>query len=129
MVREFIKQIAFLCNAEQPERFSDMMLMVYDKELEDHNSVYARKDYDKKDERARLNVLFNGLRGDKGKIRYCQDLLYLTQLCGYREKWAGNRFDNDIHSMQIALSAVEPDYSEVSKVYSVETALLAWWLT
>lgn len=127
-VREFIKQIPFLCGVEDPERYSEMMLLVYDHEVKNQGSVFGRKDYDKKDERSRLNVIFTGLRGDMAKIHYCQDLLYLTMLAGYREKWPTDEFDNTIHSMTLALSEVEPNYPEISEVYSVEASTRGWWV-
>jgi uncharacterized protein YfeS len=125
-VREFVVQIPFLCDAKNAERHAKKNELIFDFELKDEKSPFARTEYDKKEPYNRMEVLF-GFQGDPGKISQCKRLFRIMELSHYKAKHEED-VSKELNPLIDEAILYESDYLEISSALSVDSAIdMSMW--
>ena len=126
-VKDFLVKIPFLCNADNAERWSRMIELVYDDELGNHSSVFARNEKDIEEPYNRMELAFAFRSDEADKVEYCRDLVELIFLSHYRIEKGESKHDDRIKNLVSVLEEAEPNYSEISATLTVSQAARGIW--
>lgn len=115
----FIEMIPTLCESELAEVRGFRNSLVFEYELKNKDSAFARKNF--KNDNDRLKVLFD-FEGDYDKKLFCEDLLKLKMYIGYQAKKIDEDFSVEISTLKSDIESNQNLYPEIVSVYSLEDA-------
>jgi len=122
---DLVTKAPYICGVTDPERWAEIGRIIFEMELSDSNSVFARKEDDEIYPEKRIMVGCNFVDGDEEKIDYYKNLLILAMYSSYAKKEDSRKYDEVIALATENLKAnPQPEFEEV---YSVEAATRGAW--
>lgn len=130
-LKKLIEKAPYIIGVTDPERWSELISEVFDKEIKNPNSAFARKKDDELFPHKRILCISTFPDGNKEKIKYYKDLLTLAMFSSYKEKEskekgeAVEQYDSVIaYTTEQLVNNPQP---EIEEVYSVEAATRGFW--
>jgi hypothetical protein len=126
-LRKFLSQIPFLCEAKNAARWSRLIELQYDDELENENSVFALNEDDMLEPSNRMETAF-GFSGNIEKNNHCKTIVELLMLLHYKNNHNVAVYDNRIKELMFFIEETEKNYPEIyTMAPSSELSAMSWW--
>lgn len=123
-IRDFLVKIPFLCEADNPERWSRVIGLVYDDEIANPDGPFSKNSLDEKNPANRFEVAF-GFRGNTNKINHCKKLVELLFLSHYKNEHGEQGHDNRINELITSIASDEETNAEIASTLSASEAIAA----
>jgi hypothetical protein len=123
-IRDFLVKIPFLCETDNPERWSRVIELVYDDEIANPDGPFSKNSLDEKNPANRFEVAF-GFRGNTNKINHCQKLVELLFLSHYKNEHGETGHDERISALVASIKSDEENNLEIASVLSATEAVSA----
>lgn len=125
-VKEFLLQIPYLCDAKNADRWSRLIELQFDEELNNPGSVFARNKLDMIDPSNRLETAF-GFIGNGFRKNHCAKLVELIILNHYKKEHNENQWNARINILIEELIKLENENIDIANTYSINDALVSRW--
>lgn len=128
-----IKKLAImapeLCGAENAKRFGRIAELIWNDEMDNKESVFARNADDKIDPLNRISPAFSWkARSDhQGKKDYIMSLIAYASECHYAVYHGDNEAGIGLDEIKADLLIQEPLYPDVAAIATVESVTLGTW--
>jgi len=123
-IRQLIGQLPFLAQCIDADRFSERNLMMFDKEIEDPDSVFAFRETDKIQDRLATAEIPEEFIINQDEYKYGMDRLRIAMLSQDKAK---GRITEDQESELKRLKAVLMIDSQVDDILPMEEAVKGVW--
>lgn len=124
---DFLKQIPYLCEAKNPERWSKLIELQFNYELENPGSEFSRNKDDLINISNRLETAF-GFTGNVDKINHCKKIVELLFLVHYRDYHKEvTIWDSKINQLVDEIKILEVQNTDITLAMNTEQALASRW--
>ena len=119
---EAFKQFPVLCGCPEGKREGHVIGLIFNDEINNPESPFARNDADKADPYNRLTqaISWQDRATDKKKAAYCVQLMYYATLLHYQAEH-GENYSDELTKLEVNLCDQEAEYADVSAIASVAT--------
>jgi hypothetical protein len=127
-VKSFAMEVPYICDAENPEQWAWINGKVFDEELNNKNSVFARNNNESNPtDRLKVAFAFTAYKHNESRTNHCKKLFELMLLNHYKKEHGENQWDDRIVELQKEIKVLEPENTDISVVMDTEMALQSWW--
>ena len=125
-VRNLIEKIPFISGCQNPERFSERNIMVFDKEMRDTESVFAFKESDKTENRLAVLEIPPEFVDNSRLYRTAMDRLKISML-SYDKSKGRITAEREKELDFLIYSAESTPIQEVDEILPLEVAVQGVW--